>query len=85
MVVNVYLDSKGAILDSLVDEATSHQLGDVIALKGSDTQKVITEIVTSEHYDYGVIVHVNRVADHDNTVDDIASVELKGRVHREEL
>ena len=77
MVVNVYLDNKGNILNTLVDETTSHRLGDIIAFKGDDIQKVVTEVKTQECYDYSVIVHVNRLEDHDNSVDDVAVLVLE--------
>lgn len=68
MVVNVYLSPKGELIHTLVDESTSHLLGDFITLKGK--HMVITNLVKSENFDYATIVNINTVVDdNDDTVD----------------
>lgn len=78
MIVNIYLNGKNEINGTLVDEDTSHRLGDVIAFKDDPVQKVITEVRTSEHYDYNTVIHMNKYKDHDDSVvDDIPIIELE--------
>lgn len=83
MIVNVYLDRKGNILDALVDESTSHRPGDIIHLQGSTSQKSIVEIKTKECFDYGVIVYINKLDDHKNSVDDSVKIVLEGDIKDE--
>lgn len=81
MIVNIYLDEKGNILDILADETTSHRLGDIIHLKGEDGQRIISSITSREQYDYNIITYVNKVVKSNNIVDDTIKLYLEGDIN----
>ena len=70
MIVNIYMDSKGNLINALVDEVTSHRPGQIIDVENCDNQKIITNIQSKECIDYGVIIYINKLHDHNNLVDD---------------
>lgn len=59
MVVNIYVnrDCKNEIVKTIVDESTSHKLGDGVDLDGVSYR--VVDIKREEFYDYMTLLHTN--------------------------
>lgn len=58
MIINLYIN-QGKVINSLVDESTSHQLGDIVSIDNCKFK--IKDMEQLDHYDYSTIIKINYV------------------------